>query len=204
MVRSATATGQGQAPEPLAAVVIGGVLHQVPASRVEIETEIEKGVKLQAEIKELEQRRNSIGEATESLIAAYHAEINKLQEELRLERGPVEAQIATKQAELEQVKARLYELIEPRMGEQKSMKVTGLAGSIEVIRTPKIEVPPENIPALRKLLGDAFTTAFEVTEKAKALSPAFTLLKTLKGTKLAKFQQLVKATTSGRVRFLGK
>ena len=197
MVRSA-----GTANEPLAAVVIGGVLHHVPASQVEIETEIEKGVQLEAEIKELQQRRSSIGESKETLIAAYHAEINKLEEELRLERGPVDSQIATKQAELERVKGRLYELMEPRMGEQKSMKFTGLAGSIEVVRTPKIEVPSENIGALRKLLGDAFTTAFEVTEKAKALSPAFTLLKTLKGSRLAKFQQLVKATTSGRVRFL--
>lgn len=191
--------------EPQVGVVIGGILHNVPASQVEIEKAIEAGVKLETEIAELEKRREARGADLVKLIEAHQAQIKVWEDELRLDRGPLDSQIATKTTELQKIKDRLFDLLLPRMADQKSMKFAGLAGAIEAVRTPKMDVPRQNIPALRKLLGPLFSANFEVTETAKPLSSAWSLLKTLRGGKLGKFRDLLTLVESaGRVRFLPK
>lgn len=193
----------GRPQEPMAGVVINGVLHQVPASEVELQQEIEKGVKLQQEIRTLEELRDNRGRELVTLIAAYEEEIRKAREQLELERGPVQSQIEAKMAALEAVKGRLFQLIKPRMGDQKSMKFAGLAGAVVAQRTQKATVPDHVLPALRRLLGPTFGEMFEVTEKAKPRPAFWTVIRQLTSKKTEQLRQLINIDDEGgSVRFV--
>lgn len=197
-----TRANKSEPGEPLGSVVVGGILHNVPASRVPLEEAIAEGAQLEKAIAELNTQLQARGATTVQVIEHHRAEIARLEEELKLERGPLASMIATKQARLDQVKQTIFKLAKAVMGGQKSMKISGIAGTILVERTPKMEVDPAHIGTLKKLLGDMLPAYFEVKEVAKPLSKAWELLSTLKGRKLSDFQAAVATSESGRVRFV--
>lgn len=192
----------GSPGEPLGGVVIAGVHHQVPLSRIELEQAIADAVKLDGEVADWTALAKGKGADLEAQIGLLESQLTKLKADLALERGPTLSQVTNKQQQLEQVKTRIFNLVLPQMGDQKSMKVTGIAGSVQVERTPKMEVIKERIEALKELLGGQFTQYFEVEEKVKPLKKAWELLTSLKGRKLAKFTEAVKTSETGRVRIL--
>ncbi|MFZ5826518.1 MAG: hypothetical protein ACOY94_19670 [Bacillota bacterium] len=195
--------GKAAVQEPMAGVIINGVLHQVPASEVDLQREIDRGRKLQAEIQAMEETREGRGRELVALISAYEEEIAKAKTQLDQERGPIEAQISAKQAELEGVKQRLFELMKPRRGNQKSMKFSGLAGSILAQRTLKFKLPDHQIQVARKLLGPVFGEMFETRETAKPLTRIWDVLKTLKPAKVEKLREIAEIDDQGgSVRFV--
>lgn len=188
--------------EPLRSVLIKGMVHNVPQSRAELEEVIGRAAELQDECDQLSDRLAAKAPDVANLIEHHRAEIKRLTADLETERAPFNSLLTTKQTQLNLLKEQMGKLSRPLMGEQKSMKITGVAATIMVERDPKMTVEKTQIPALRNLLKQDFPQYFEVEEKAKPLKKAWDLLKTLTGRRLATFQAAVTTTDLPRVRFV--